>query len=291
MTDLPVIDIGDWPGFERRLVGGAAGLLSVRIGGPDDGPTVVFGHSILTSSAVWCRQAALLAWEGYRVVCLDTRGHGGSAAPPAPYGMDDLVDDVIAVLDALYIRRAHYVGVSQGGMTGLGLGVRFADRLKSLCIVAARADAPPAFAAAWDDRIALVRDAGTVDGLAVQTAERWFGSGFIAEHPVVAGLLVDCIRTTSADGFVGCAQAIQGLDYLGRVGMIGVPTTLAIGMRDLLLLAPMRDLAPSIPGARLVEIADGGHLPQIDRPEAFDAILLAHLAAGSALVDGIVRPA
>jgi 3-oxoadipate enol-lactonase len=284
MTDFPVIESGDWSGFERRSIPGPAGLLSVRIGGPDVAPVVFFGHSILTSSAVWHRQAVQLVAKGYRVVCLDSRGHGASEAPVPPYAMDDLVDDVIAVLDALGIARVHYVGVSQGGMTGFGLGVRYADRLESLCIIAARADAPPPFAAAWDDRIALVTKQRSVDDLAGPTAERWFGVDFLASQPTIASDLFRCIRETSADGFVGCAQAIQGLDYLDGVGAIGVPTALIIGERDNLLLQPMRDLAPLMATASFHEIEDAGHLPQLDHPAAFAAILENHLTLAHATV-------
>jgi 3-oxoadipate enol-lactonase len=286
MTDLPVIDIGEWPGFERRAIAGPAGALSVRIAGDQGAPAVLLNHSILTSSAIWRRQAASLAGTGFRVIAMDMRGHGRSEATPAPYGMDDLVADDMAVLDALGIDHVHQVGVSQGGMIGLGLGVRHPERLESLCIVAARADAPPAFAAAWNDRIALARDQGSVAALAAPTAERWFGAPFLMAQPKVADALLACIRETSAEGFVGCAQAIQGLDYLRGIGRITVPTALVIGERDTLLLQPMRDLAPQIASARLFEIEDAGHLPQVDQPEHFNAVLARHLAQFAAAPAG-----
>ena len=282
MTDPAVIGLGDWVGFDRCSIPGLEGMLSVRVGGPDTAPTVLFGHSILTSGAVWHRQAMLLATEGYRVVCLDTRGHGASDAPSAPYAMDDLVDDAISVLDSLGIARVHYVGVSQGGMTGFGLGIRYPDRLASLCIVAARADAPPPFAAAWDDRVALARRHDSVDELAAPTADRWFGTDFLGAHPAIAEDLLTCIRQTSAVGFVGCAQAIQGLDYLDGVSTIAVPTALIIGERDTSLMQPMHDLAPLIATATLHEITDAGHLPQVDRPTDFEDILVPHLKAAHA---------
>jgi 3-oxoadipate enol-lactonase len=165
VTEASLIETCEWSGFERRVVPGATGPLSLRLGNAAGAETVLFNHSILTGSAIWHRQAQRLVADGWRVICLDTRGHGGSAAPPAPYTMDDLVADNIAALDALGIAKVHYVGVSQGGMTGFGLGIQHAGRIASLCIVAARADAPRPFAAAWDDRIALVRAKG-IDALA-----------------------------------------------------------------------------------------------------------------------------
>lgn len=276
MTELPVIDIHEWPDFERRTVQGGAGALSFRIGNAAGSGTVLFNHSILTGSAIWVRQARLLAAAGWRVIVLDTRGHGFSAASPAPYSMEDLVRDNIAVLDALGIAKAHFVGVSQGGMTGFGLGIRHADRIASLCICAARADAPAPFAAAWDDRIALVRDKG-IAPLAAPTAERWFGSDFLTSHPAIADALLACIRQTSAEGFVGCAQAIQGLNYLDGVAAIKLPVSLIIGSRDEALLEPMRDLAKILPHSNYTRIDGAGHLPQVDRALEFDHALLWHL--------------
>ncbi|GEP12567.1 alpha/beta fold hydrolase [Methylobacterium gnaphalii] len=278
MTKILPVESGDWPGFTRRAIPCPSGALSVRIGGSAEGPPILFAHSILTDGAIWARQAARLGEEGFRVVVADTRGHGASEAAPAPYSLDGLGADVVAVLDGLSIRRAHFVGVSLGAMTGLGLGIAHADRLLSLFICAARADAPAPFAAAWDDRIALALDDGTA-ALAAPTVDRWFGQGFASREPVLAERLTACITGTSTQGFVGCARAIQGLDYLGAVGRIRVPTALVIGTNDESLLAPMRDMAPVIHGATYAEIADGGHLPQVDQPERFDAVLTAHLAA------------
>jgi len=262
-------------------VQGQAGRLSVRVGGPERGAPVLLCHSILTSSAIWHRQALMLAGRGYRVLALDTRGHGRSGAPPGPYAMDDLVADAVAVLDQLGVTRAHVLGVSQGGMTALGLGVRHPDRLLSLCVIAARADAPAPFAAAWDDRIALVREQG-IAPLAAPTAERWFGRPFLEAQPEIAAALLGCIRETNPEGFIGCARAIQGLAYLDGVQGLKLPLTMIVGGNDQLLLQPMTDLAAML-GCRLVIIPDAGHLPQVDRPDDADAAIARHLREAAAI--------
>lgn len=276
MIEFPVIDINEWPGFKRHMLEGPAGPLSVREGGKPDGEVVLFNHSILTGSAIWHQQARLLVETGWRVLCLDTRGHGQSPAVPAPYTMSDLVLDNVAILDALNIERVHYVGVSQGGMTGIGLGIQHGNRIASLCICSARADAPQPFAAAWNDRIALVREKG-INPLAEPTAERWFGADFLSTHPTVASDLLACVRQTSAEGFIGCAQAIQGLDYLKNLQTITVPTSLIIGSRDDALLEPMRQISKVLSHCEYREINGAGHLPQIDRPADFHHELLKHL--------------
>jgi 3-oxoadipate enol-lactonase len=274
----PVIEDGEWPGFVRRRLDGPAGALEFRIGGPAGGPAVFLAHSILTSSAIWRRPAARFAQEGFRVICADARGHGRSDAPPAPYAMGDLVADVIGLLDQLCVERVNFIGVSQGGMTGLGLAIAHPSRLASLCVVAARADAPTPFQAAWDERIDVARSVGT-RALAEATAERWFGRAFLQAHEEVQDRLAACIGGTSTEGFVGCARAIQGLDYLGAVGRIRTPATLLVGSCDDALAPPMHDLAARIAGARLEVIEGAGHLPQLDRPDETEAALLRHLAA------------
>ncbi|WP_158226428.1 alpha/beta hydrolase [Bradyrhizobium sp. UFLA03-84] len=274
-TEVAPIVTAAWQGFVRHDVQGPHGRLSVRVGGAEHGAPALLCHSILSSSAIWHSQALALAARGHRVLALDSRGHGQSGAPRGPYAMDDLVADAIAVLDHFSIARTHVIGVSQGGMTAFGLGVRYPGRLLSLCVIAARADAPPPFAAAWDDRIALVQARG-IAPLAAPTAERWFGGAFLDAHPAIATALLDCINETNPQGFVGCARAIQSLAYLDGVRTLQVPLTMIVGANDQLLVQPMTDLAALL-DCRLAIIAGAGHLPQVDHPDEVDATIERHL--------------
>lgn len=254
----------------------AVGEIAVQVAGPKNAPAVLMSHSILSSGAMWEEQAALLAQRGLRVICADTRGHGQSSAPPAPYGMDDLVADAVTVLDALDIERAHLVGLSLGGMMGFGLGILHPQRVASLVLCDARADAPPPFAAPWDERMQSALREGCAS-LAVSTTERWFGKPFLEAHPELAQRFRAGVGATSVEGFVGCARAIQRLDYLARVPQIQAPTTLIVGANDGPLPQAMAELQKLIPGSVLEVIAGAGHLPNIDQPAAFNAALLRHL--------------
>ncbi|MDP3084016.1 MAG: alpha/beta fold hydrolase, partial [Rubrivivax sp.] len=222
-------------------------------------------------------QAELLAEGGFGVVCIDTRGHGDSDAPPPPYAMADLVADTVAVLDALRITRAHLIGLSLGGMSALGLAIAHPQRLLSLLVCDARADMPGTMGVVWNERIASARQHGCA-ALADATCERWFGPAFVAAHPDIAQGVKERVAGTSVDGFVGCAQAIQGLDWIAGLGRITAPTTLLVGANDGPLPAAMQALQSLIPGARFELIADAGHLPHIDQTAAFNAALLRHLA-------------
>ena len=260
-------------------IAGPAGQLAGQVDGDAGAPVVFMTHSILSDRTMWDEQATLLVAQGFRVVRADTRGHGESDAPDRPDGpctMADLVADSVAVLDALGIAQAHYVGLSLGGMSGFGLGIHHANRLLSLCLCDARADMPTAAAGVWPERIATARQQGCA-ALAASTVERWFGKAFVDANPATAQRFMASAAATSAAGFIGCAEAIIGLDYLPRVGEIKTRTALIVGANDGPLPQAMRELQALIAGATLDVIAGAGHLPNIDQPAAFNAALLNHL--------------
>ena len=257
---------------------GPAGSLAVHVCGPSQGQTVLMAHSILAASMMWAEQAQQLAALGYRVVAMDTRGHGQSASAPPPYRMQDLVADTLAVMDGLGIAQAHYIGLSLGGMSGFGLASEHGNRLLSAILCDCRADMPSEMGAVWNERMSLARSQGC-GVLAQPTLERWFGTAFLAQHPEVQQAFGPTLAHTSADGFIGCAQAIQGLDYLGQVDRITVPVTLIVGANDGPMPKAMAHLQTHIAGSQLVVIPNAGHLPNIDQPEAFNRAMLAHFAA------------
>ncbi len=102
--------------------------------GPADAPVVVLSNSLGATRGMWDPQVPALA-ERYRVVSYDTRGHGDSPSPAGPYTLDDLVDDVVALLDRLGVRRAHLVGHSFGANVALQVAVAASDRVAGLVLI------------------------------------------------------------------------------------------------------------------------------------------------------------
>src|SRR3954447_18824903 len=101
----------------------SAAAVSYDVEGPADAPVVVLSNSLGATRGMWDPQVPVLA-ERFRVVSYDARGHGDSPAPPGPYTIDDLVDDVVALVAQVGPDRAHVVGLSLGGMTALRLAPR-----------------------------------------------------------------------------------------------------------------------------------------------------------------------
>lgn len=203
-------------------------------------PWLTFCNSLGTDLHMWDAQVASLS-QDFRILRYDRRGHGRSGAPVPPYGLADLGGDVIALWDALSIRRSHFCGLSIGGLTGQWLGIHAGARLGRmvLCATAARIGT----AESWHARIGEVRANG-LGGLVPATAERWFTPGFRATHPATVKAILDGFAATSVDGYVGCCAALAGADLRDRLPQIANP-----------LLAISGDDDPVCPPAELAMIA------------------------------------
>lgn len=196
--------------------------ISTRVDGPEGAPWIVLSNSLGASLAMWDPQIAMLA-NSCRVLRYDTRGHGHSSAPPGPYSFDQLTGDVIGLMDAMTIERASFMGLSLGGMTGLGLALRHPDRFERIICADARADAPDPFRAMWDDRIAKVQ-AGGVEAIADMTLSTWFTTDWLGAHPQEAASIRDMVIATPANGYVACCEALKTLDYRRQLAGITIPT-------------------------------------------------------------------
>ena len=102
-----------------------------------DGPTVVLQHGLFQRGDDWRRDGYVDAFsDAYRVVCVDSLGHGESDKPlgPAAYRRAARAADITGVLDELGVSRAHLIGYSMGGWISSGVAVENPDRLASLVV-------------------------------------------------------------------------------------------------------------------------------------------------------------
>lgn len=233
-----------------------------------DAPALLLLNSLASDHRMWDGQVPLLT-RRYRVIRMDTRGHGRSEAPEGDYDFPTLVGDAAAVLDAAGAARATVMGLSLGGMTALGLGIYQAARVDRIVCCDARADAPEPFVRSWEDRLAALRTGGMA-ALLPGTIERWLHPAFRAAHPGEVERVSAMILATPPAGYAGCVAALKRLDYLRDLHRIPVPTLFVCGAEDMAAPpATMRDMAARIPGARFVEVPRAAHLPNMDNAEGF----------------------
>lgn len=246
--------------------------LNAEITGAEGTPAILMSNSLGATRAMWDRQADMLA-ETNRVIRYDTRGHGASDTPPGPFSFDDLVDDALAVLDHYRIARATYIGLSLGGMTGLGVALRAPERVKRLVVAAARADNPPPFVQSWDDRMAAIAEGG-VGAIWGGTLDRWLTPAFAETSPEQVAALEHGFLQTTADGYAGCAEALKTLNYLPDLGGIACPTLYIAGAEDMgAPPAAMEAMAAATPGSSYHCIPDAAHIVNVNAAETFDGLL------------------
>ncbi|REE22553.1 3-oxoadipate enol-lactonase [Paraburkholderia sp. BL6669N2] len=241
--------------------------LHYRIDGDRHGnaPWIVLSNSLGTDLSMWAPQVAALS-KHFRVLRYDTRGHGHSEAPKGPYTIEQLTGDVLGLMDTLKIARAHFCGISMGGLTGVALAARHGNRLERvvLCNTAARIGSPEV----WIPRAARARTEG-MRALADAVLPRWFTADYVEREPVVLALIRDVFVHTDKEGYASNCDAIDAADLRPEAPGIKVPALVISGTHDLAATpAQGRELAQSISGARYVEL-DASHISNIEKADAF----------------------
>ncbi|MGM1065227.1 3-oxoadipate enol-lactonase [Saccharothrix sp. Mg75] len=243
------------------------------LSGRPDGPVVVLGPALGTTTALWEPQLPALEAR-FRVLRYDHRGHGGSPSRPGPCRVDDLAEDVLELLDALDLPRVSYCGVSLGGMVGMWLAGHAPERVERLvlcCTAAAFTSSRP-----WLDRAAVVRASGTAS-LAPAVVRRWFTPAFRAARPDVAPAFEAGLAAVDDEGYAACCEALAALDLRSVLPAIEAPTAVVAGAHDEATPPSCgRAIADAVPGASF-HVVDGAHLANVEAADEVVRVLEAHL--------------
>jgi 3-oxoadipate enol-lactonase len=251
--------------------------INYTLDGPVGAPVVTLSHSLATTLAMWEPQLAALTAR-YRVLNYDTRGHGGTDAPRGAYTLDQLADDAKALLAALGIQRTHWVGLSMGGMIGQTLALKAPQLFTSLVLCDTSSRIPPEAKPLWDERIHTAETKG-MDPLVEGTLSRWFTAPFKEKGGPVVETVRGMIRSTPPAGYIGCCQAISGLNLTDRIGAIRAPTMIIVGEDDQgTPVAASKVMNEQIKGSELVILKSAAHLSNMEQPEAFTRALTGFLA-------------
>ena len=250
---------------------------NIQIDGREGAPWLMFSNSHCTTMELWDEMVERFG-DRYRTLRYNTRGHGGTSAPPGDYTQDQLAGDVAAILDVLNIDRVHFCGISIGGQTGLGMAIHHPERLLSLTAANARYDVPPPVMKAWDDRIAIVEKGGT-EAIAGPTVGRWFEANYPAKNPERVARIQAMFKNVTKQGYIGCAIAIRDLNYREALAKINLPVLLISGKQDSSATEDMvNTMHVMIRGAQLAMLDPAGHLTVVEQPKAFGDALEKFLA-------------
>jgi len=243
-----------------------------------EGPWVVMSHSLACSLEMWDPQIEALKVQ-YKVLRFDTRGHGRSDAPAGAYTLDQMADDVQGLLQALNVERAHFVGLSMGGMIGMTYALKYPGRFRSLVLCDTSSRLGPEVQPVWADRIKTVTEKG-MEPLVEPTLKRWFTEAMVSKHPPVLDKVAAMIRATPPAGYAGCCHAIPKIDVTARLKEIKCPIQVIVGEQDAgTPVAMSREIQAAAPGSELVIIPNASHLSNLEQPEAFNRALLGFLSS------------
>lgn len=228
------------------------------------GPAVVFLHAFPLDRTTWQHQLDTLT--GYRRIAPDLRGMGQSDAPDLGYSMATYAEDLSALLDALGEREVVLCGHSLGGYVCFEFLRRWRSRVRGLILMDTRAEADSAEGRrARDALIARVREQG-----AIAAAEAMLPRFFT---PQVPSDIIERVRTmilrTPVSGLVGALSAMRERpDSTPLLSTLtGLPTLILVGAEDAITPpAIAQGMAGMIPGARLFEVPNSGHLPCLEQP-------------------------
>ena len=246
-----------------------------ELAGPEQAPVLMFSNSLGTSLEMWQPQVAGLS-KDFRILRYDTRGHGRSSVSPGPYSIDQLANDVRALLDRLGFPTVLFCGLSMGGMIAMSLAMQVPERLSKivLCNTAAQIGS----AEVWNARIETVCNDGTravVDGV----LERWFTPTFRAKSPAAIESTRNMLLNTPASGYVANCAAVRDYDARDVIAKIRVPTLIISGTFDPVTPPQTgRFMAEKIQGALYKELP-AAHLSNIEAAASFTSELAGFLRA------------
>ena len=241
-------------------------------------PTL-FIHAGIADSRMWGPQAAVLA-EHFDMVRPDLRGYGDSELPPVPYSMRS---DLMALIDALGIGRFHLVGCSMGGSVAIDLTLENPGRVRNLILVGAGvggANFGEADAALFAEGEAAY-ERGDFEALNKADIRLWVDGPRRAEGAApapVRDLVFDMNGRAMRSNFDAAEHQRLDPPAKDRLGEIKAPTLVVVGDQDVPHINTAADfLTTNIAGARKVVIGDAAHLPNLEKPDEFNQLLLEFL--------------
>lgn len=262
----------------RVEVKGPVGTIVAHDHGPAGDPgaaPVVLVHGINMSAAVWDGLASRLGADR-RVVTMDLRGHGESVMQ-GPFDAAGYAGDVLAVMDALGIERAHLVGTSFGGPVVATVAAEHPERVASITTIGSAISAEGAVEI--DAGLAMMREVGPLD----------FFRGFMGQASFAPGTDPALIETAAAnaagrdvDVIAEVVKVAFSADASDAVARVEAPALVMTGEHDMTCPVPAGEQLAGALGTELVVLPGRGHMAMVEDADAVAAPLREHLAAADA---------
>lgn len=243
--------------------------LRVALQGADAGVPIVMSHALGMRLEMWDSLAAELA-PHHPVLRYDHRGQGGSAAVQTAYGINDLVDDAARVVREWGRGPVVFIGLSMGGLVGLGLAIRHPDLVRGLLVANTAACFPDANRQGLVQRAEAVR-AGGMPAIADAVLDRFLMPATRAEQPELAAAVRAHLVQADAAGYAEACLAIRDADWRPQLAQIRCPVHVVAGGADLgTPVALSQVVADGVAGAQL-SLLPTAHLSVLEDHQGFCA--------------------
>ncbi len=234
------------------------------------GVPLVLLHGFTLDSRMWFETAEFFK-DDYRVILPDARGHGKSDAPETGYSRSHRVEDVVALMDALKIDKAHIVGLSMGGTTAIGLALEHQDRLATMTLVSTGAAGYKLGGKiSMIDRLARKSGVEAARKKWMQISLGWYGEGQEALRESLETQMREHSGAIWLDPMRGKYPQETDLEHVHR---IAVPTMILVGERDRVFVPIAEALHKRIASSSLTIYKDVGHMLNLETPTRFNETL------------------
>ncbi|MCX8071206.1 MAG: alpha/beta fold hydrolase [Candidatus Binatia bacterium] len=237
-------------------------------------PPVVFLHGLGGDRRLWLFQIPVFSAK-YPTVVVDLRGHGLSTPARGDFTTADMARDVIRLTRHLGIERAHFVGLSMGGVVAQQVAFDFPLVVASLVLADTFGSLPePAREMA---KAALQRM--EEQSMADIARERITAAFSDAVDPAMREYFIEQVAKNDREAYLRAARATFRFDPGERLSTLRSPTLVVVGKEDRVTPLPLAELlAKAIPGAKLAVIERAGHIASAENPQGFNRAVLDFLA-------------
>ncbi len=244
-----------------------------------EGTPLILTHGLGDDHRFWDPCIDLLA-PHHRVIRWDVRGFGQTSKPDGPYHLDQFADDLLHVMDALDLDRAHLVGLSMGGVIAQRFLLGHPERLFGATLVSTSSEISERATANWRklaDRVES-KGFGRID------ATRSFAPGFAASHPEIVEAAGKQTASNDPDAYAAAARAVSDYSFTESLAGVQIPILIVQGLDD--QHTPPGGsvkMSRAIPHSRLLLVPDAGHSLPVEQPLLFASTLLAFTGAIEAM--------
>jgi 3-oxoadipate enol-lactonase len=245
--------------------------------GPEDGELLILNNGIFMSTVAWAFQLPDLA-RRYRVLAYDMRGQGQSEHPAGEYSLDLHAEDLVALMDALGIAKAHLVGTSYGGELNLVMGIRYPERCHTLTVITSVSHSDPLAAAMIERwrRAALLGDGPLFFRLICADI---YSEPYLTSHPDLPALAEPRYALLDLPAAVRLIESFQRFNVTADLPKITVPMCVVSAELDLLKPRHYGEIIHrAITGSEFHLIPNAGHVVVLEKAAEVNTIILGFLA-------------